>query len=57
MLQPVKVSLESLKHFDEKLLLLKDMMNTDKGKKIAERRHKYMIEFLKEFNNELEESR
>ena len=33
------------------------MMNTSKGKKIAEKRHKYMIEFLKEFSKELEESR
>lgn len=47
----------SLKHFNEKLLLLKDMINTEPAKRIAERRHKYMIEFLKEFNKELEESR
>ena len=33
------------------------MINTEPAKRIAERRHKYMIEFLKEFNKELEESR
>lgn len=44
---------DSLKHFDEKLLLLKGMMNTDKAKGIAERRDKFMREFLAEINDEL----
>lgn len=48
-------SLESsLQHFQDKLLLLKDMMNTEKAKKIAENRHLYMENFLIEFRNELE---
>lgn len=44
---------DSLKHFDEKLLFLKGMMNTDKAKGIAERRDKFMREFLAEINDEL----
>ena len=48
-------SLESsLQHFQDKLLLLKDMMNTEEAKKIAENRHLYMENFLIEFRNELE---
>lgn len=43
---------DSLKHFDDKLLLLKDEMNTEAAKKIAEHRHKYMEEFLAEFHDE-----
>lgn len=39
----------SINHFYEKLLLLKDQMYTETGKKIAQHRHKYMEEFLKEF--------
>ncbi len=43
---------DSLKHFDDKLLLLKDEMNTEAAKRIAEHRHKYMEEFLAEFHDE-----
>lgn len=43
---------DSLRHFDDKLLLLKDEMNTEAAKRIAEHRHKYMEEFLAEFHGE-----
>jgi uncharacterized protein len=39
----------SLNHFYEKLLLLKDLMNTESGKRIAEQRHKFMEEYLSRF--------
>ena len=39
----------SINHFYEKLLLLKDKMNTKTGRKIAEERHNYMVDFLKQF--------
>lgn len=39
----------TLNHFYEKLLLLKDRMNTPTGKTIAEDRHKYMEGFLSQF--------
>jgi uncharacterized protein len=39
----------TINHFYEKLLLLKDLMNTETGKKIAESRHQYLEDFLKQF--------
>lgn len=42
----------AINHFYEKLLKVKDTMNTDEGKNIAIKRTKYMEEYLKEFYDE-----
>lgn len=42
----------SINHFYEKLLKLKEKMNTKTGREIAERRHLFMEEFLHEFYND-----
>jgi uncharacterized protein len=42
----------TLNHFYEKLLLLKDRMNTSTGRRMAESRHAFMISYLDQFFNE-----
>ena len=47
-----KSSSPTINHFYEKLLLLKDKMNTVSGRRIAADRHDYMESFLTQFYNE-----
>ena len=42
----------SINHFHEKLLLLKDRMNTASGRALAEERHRYMEDFVSQFLRE-----
>jgi uncharacterized protein len=42
----------TLNHFYEKLLLLKDLMNTETGGRMAEQRHCFMLDYLDQFYKE-----
>ena len=46
----------SIAHFHEKLLLLKDLMNTEKAREMAEFRHTFIEQFLREWEREQEEN-
>ena len=43
---------ESVQHFHDKLLLLKDEMNTETAKKHAKSRHSFLLEYLSHYDDE-----
>jgi len=47
-----KSTAPTINHFYEKLLLLKEKMNTETGKRLAKERHQFMIEYLEQFYKE-----
>lgn len=42
----------TINHFYEKLLLLKDLMNTEQGRKMAKNRHEFLESYLEQFFSE-----
>lgn len=52
--QTIKNQSTAINHFHEKLLLIKDKMQTETGKKMALQRHEFMETYLKQFEFERE---
>lgn len=48
----LKNKTSSIHHFYEKLLLLKNKMNTDYGRILAEKKHQFLLDFLDQFHQE-----
>ncbi|MBR4915322.1 MAG: HD domain-containing protein [Clostridiales bacterium] len=44
---------ESVQHFYDKLLLIRDELNTEAAKKIAAKRHEFLEAFISELNDEM----
>ncbi|MEM0331206.1 MAG: HD domain-containing protein [Archaeoglobaceae archaeon] len=44
---------ETLRHFEEKLLKLKDLLYTDTAKSLAKRRHEFLVQFYEQIKREL----
>ncbi len=44
----------AINHIYEKLLLIKDKMSTQTGKALAQKRHDFLVDYLKNFNEEIE---
>lgn len=51
---PENPEMTTIQHFYDKLLKLKDLMNTNSARKIADERHQYLEEFLARFYKEWE---
>jgi uncharacterized protein len=45
-------SVSTVNHFYDKLLLLRDLMNTQTGRKLADERHDFMVRYLEQFFRE-----
>ena len=43
---------DSVQHFHDKLLLLRDTLNTDEARDLASKRHEFMVKFLEELSEE-----